>query len=873
MRITLLVLVPLLALVGLWSFVTGITFTDARQLLAGKEFQDKTVLPTQDLIAALQKERRLSLWQIGTGGAQTSDRAALEAQRRVTDRAREKIQRNTKDGGLRGELQAPVVRRMDAFVLRMGALDAVRRTIDADVAERTRTLEEFAGMIDAGFAIYSAVAPGNADIAMDARTLTTIGRAREVLSREDALLTGALAAGRFTATERATFAQMVGAQRYLYFDSTPQLAGADLVRYRAAVESPQFAQLRSLEDQAIRSSDPAEQAGGGQNGSNGANNGSNGGTRNGTGTNGRPNGGAESPARTPAPVDAVAWRTTADAVMAKLFEFENAQLDSVTKRATDIAIGVLLRLLIAGGLGLIAIVVSTYIAFRIARRLLRECRTLASRVVDFTQLRLPDLARQVRDGQPAEPGSPQLDADLPDYDYRINEIRQIAESFTRARDAVLVAAAGEVAAREGISEVFVNLARRNQALLHRQLSLLDTMERRTEDPSELGDLFSLDHLATRMRRHAEGLVILAGKSAGRSWRRPVPLVDVIRGAVAEVEDYTRVRVEPMPRLALRGAAVADVIHLLAEIVENATSYSPPTAPVQIAGHQVASGFVIEVEDRGLGMSAEQVEAANARLAEPPEFDPADSAQLGLFVVARLARRHDIMVTLRPSPYGGTTAIALIPTALIVPIDEPEPPPPSVTTTGPMRALPQNVDEPTGAEPTNGVVRLVAELPQSSPVRDWPAVRTVPQSAPEPEPASSAPVSAPAPEPESALRAPEPEQAPRAPAVPQEEGELPRRRRQSHLAPQLKERVDADLAAERQAADEIQANGVPAASMPLAAPVPPANGHPPPEDPARSPEAMRSMMTAMQRGWQRGRDEAAQADSTDRTQAEQEDERP
>ncbi|WP_308207816.1 sensor histidine kinase [Actinomadura madurae] len=178
------------------------------------------------------------------------------------------------------------------------------------------------------------------------------------------------------------------------------------------------------------------------------------------------------------------------------------------------------------------------------------------------------------------------------------------------------------------------------------------MERRTEDPSELSDLFRLDHLATRMRRHAEGLVILAGKSAGRGWRRPVPLVDVVRGAVAEVEDYPRVRVQPLPRIALLGSAVADVIHLLAEVVENATTFSPPQSPVRVSGHPVASGFAIEVEDRGLGMTEEALRAANERLANPPEFDPSDSAQLGLFVVARLAQRHDITVTLRPSPYGG-----------------------------------------------------------------------------------------------------------------------------------------------------------------------------------------------------------------------------
>ncbi|MEU5881877.1 nitrate- and nitrite sensing domain-containing protein [Spirillospora sp. NPDC047279] len=854
MRITLLVLVPMLALIALWAFVTGITYGDARQLMVGKQFQDEVVLPTQDLLGSLQKERRLSMWQAGGDGARSADRAVLTVQRQATDKALSRIQRSAADSGLRGAILPKVRQRLDGFVTRMGALDAVRRSVDASAPERTRIMDEYNAMIDAGYGIYSSVAPANGTIATDARTLTTLGRAREFLSREDALLSGAIAAGRFTANERGAFAQLAGAQRYLYSDTAPNLPPDDLAKFRAVAQTSEFVRLRALEDRVITSTEPAQGTGAGA------------ATGRGNGAQGRPaTGRVEAPARSAIPVDPQTWRTTADAADAKLFAFENAVLDSVTERATGIAVGVFLRLAVAGGLGLIALIASAYIAYRIARRLLRECRTLAARVVDFTQLRLPMLAQQVRDGDPADPAD-----ELPDVDYRINEIRQIADSFNRARDAVMVAAAGEVAARQGISEVFVNLARRNQALLHRQLSLLDTMERRTEDPSELGDLFRLDHLATRMRRHAEGLVILAGKSAGRGWRRPVPLVDVVRGAVAEVEDYPRVRVEPLPRLALRGAAVTDVIHLLAEIVENATAYSPPTAPVRIAGHPVASGFVVEVEDRGLGMSPEQVERANARLLEPPEFDPSDSAQLGLFVVARLARRHDVLVTLRPSPYGGTTAIVLIPTALIAEVDEPEPGARRTHDTGPMRALPSNAGAEPGREGSNGVVRLVAEPAPPRPVREPPAALPVPAEAerervPEPVPQAE-PVPAPQSEPVPRAEAEPP------PAPDLANGGLPKRRRQAHLAPQLKERVDADLAAQRRAdgAAQRRADGaaqrrasVRTPAEPLAAPVPPGDQQArPDEDPARSPEAMRSMMTAMQRGWQRGRDEAAQAEQED-----------
>ncbi|MEV0666690.1 nitrate- and nitrite sensing domain-containing protein [Actinomadura luteofluorescens] len=874
-RISLLVLVPLLALASLWVFLTGFTYGDANQLLQSRDFQEKTVLPTQHLIDALQKERRLTMAELG--GARP-DAGVMRTQRQATDEASEKVAEGARDGGLRDSILPQVVERLDAFVERIGTLRGVRQSVDQRVADRERVLREYSDIIDAGFAVYNATTPGDGSITAHARTLASFGRAREFMSREDALLTGALAAGHITTAERGEFAQLVGAQRMLYADNAPNLHH-DYERYERLAASPTFVQLRTLEDQVIRGAEPPRAT-----------------VRKTREAGAQPAAGARTgqpAARAPhTPViEPAIWRSLADTANGRLFELENRVLDDVVDHGERIAIGAFTRLALAGGVGLIAIILSALLAVRVSRRLLDECRTLASGVVDFTRTRLPLLAEQIRAGAPVEPET------APELDYRITEIRQIAESFDRAREAVLVAAEGEVAARRGISEVFVNLARRNQALLHRQLSLLDTMERRTEDPSELSDLFRLDHLATRMRRHAEGLVILAGKTAGRGWRRPVPLVDVVRGAVAEVEDYPRVRVQPLPRVSLLGSAVADVIHLLAEVVENATTFSPPQSPVRVSGQAVASGFAIEVEDRGLGMTEEALRRANERLAHPPDFDPSDSAQLGLFVVARLAERQDITVTLRPSPYGGTTAIALIPSSLIVESAEPEPA--AVRrATGPMQKLPSPAAAlPAAARPAGasgrgesaGVVRLVAEAepyrPEPGPLAPKPAAPAEAPAPAAPEPAETPPETPPAP-----ARA----ETPPEPAPPLREGELPRRRRQQHLAPQLKERVDAHLAAQGQApppAPEPAAPPAPPASepagMPLSAPVPmdaPADGTgrdtggtvPTDEDPddgaARSPESMRSMMSAMQRGWQRGRQNAADAEAAG-NEGDQEDDAP
>ncbi|XRQ04182.1 nitrate- and nitrite sensing domain-containing protein [Actinomadura welshii] len=864
-RITLLVLVPLLALTSLWMFVTGMTYGDANQLLQSREFQQKTVLPTQRLMDGLQKERRLAMAWLGD--ARAADAGAMRTQRRETDKAADEFRAGSRDQGLREAILPGVVERIDRLVTNLGGLDGLRRSVDGRATDRGHVLREYNELIDAGFAIYSATTPAEGSITARARTLTSFGRAREYLAREDALLSGALAAGRITAAERAEFAKLVGAHHTIHLDNARDLPAEHHARYQRLMASPPFMQLMKLEDEVIHGAVPPAAAerrtAAGSAGSAGQ-----GGARPDQQTQG------QAGARDVAVIEPGTWRNTADTVNNRLYELENEVLDEVTGHAQGIAVGTFTRLGLAGGLGLLAIVLSSFFAVRVSRRLVRECRALAGGVVDFTQERLPRLAERIRAGRPADP-EPE-----PGIDYRITEIRQIAESFGRAREAVVRSAEGEAAARRGISEVFVNLARRNQALLHRQLSLLDTMERRTEDPSELSDLFRLDHLATRMRRHAEGLVILAGKSAGRGWRRPVPLVDVVRGAVAEVEDYPRVRVQPLPRVALLGSAVADVIHLLAEVVENATTFSPPQSPVRVSGHAVANGFAIEVEDRGLGMTEEALRAANARLASPPEFDPSDSAQLGLFVVARLAERHGIQVTLRPSPYGGTTAITLIPASLIVEGAEPEPAPRRVT--GPMQTLP-------GA---SAPALPASAHPAAEPADQGGPVRLVEAEA-EPVPPAAAPHPEPGAEPEAR---PEPvtAEAPPEPAAPPGPGELPKRRRQEHLAPQLKRRVDAHLAAQGQTPP---GEGVPPAEpaappapepagTPLSAPVPMdappgpgAGAHargtvPAEEDPERSPETLRSMMSAMQRGWQRGRQDAADAEAdTPRNPADQEDDTP
>ena len=312
---------------------------------------------------------------------------------------------------------------------------------------------------------------------------------------------------------------------------------------------------------------------------------------------------------------------------------------------------------IVGAVGFLLTLLVTILLGRSINRRLTVLRTSA---LTLAREQLPAVVARLRRGESVD-----VAAEAPPVHEGNDEIGQVGQAIDAVRQTAIRSAIDEARVRQGVNDMFRNLARRNQSLLQRQLSVLDDMERRATDPDVLEDLFKMDHLTTRMRRHAEGLIILSGAPPGRSWSAPVKLIDVMRGAVAEVEDYARVTASTQSRAALSGSAVTDVIHLLAELIENATTLSPPFTQVRVGGESVANGFAIEIEDRGLGLSPQRLAELNDRLANPPDINPANTEQLGLFVVGQLARRHGINVTLRPSPYGGTTAVALIPRVLVV----------------------------------------------------------------------------------------------------------------------------------------------------------------------------------------------------------------
>ena len=304
------------------------------------------------------------------------------------------------------------------------------------------------------------------------------------------------------------------------------------------------------------------------------------------------------------------------------------------------------------------------VALLLGRRLARPVRMLREAAIDVAENRLPMVVDAIeRDG---------YDADIPPlHPIQLDvsgEVAELAQAFNSVQETAVSLAAEQAASRRRFADMFVSFGRRNQSLLGRQLEFIDSLEQQEADPDTLDSLFRLDHLATRMRRNAESLLVLAGAEQPRNFDEPLPAGDVIRGAVAEIEDYARVEIGRLDHAEVQGHVVSDVVHLLAELIENATNFSPPDSPVSVIGRVSGRGYVISIVDQGIGMTDEERWVANERLATIPEFEEVPTSYLGFYVVARLAARHNIDVRLLESPADGITAKIRLPDDVLTGID-------------------------------------------------------------------------------------------------------------------------------------------------------------------------------------------------------------
>ncbi|MFI6081969.1 nitrate- and nitrite sensing domain-containing protein [Streptomyces sp. NPDC051217] len=618
-KIVALLLVPLVSLTALWAFATTLTGREANQLLDVAYIIDKVGDPVENTVRVVQRERRQTL--IYLADPRNSDSLAeLRRQRAATDRAVTKIKANAENPSVRDQMSGTTSARLTSLTDALDGLGALRRSVEKSTVTRGQALDFYNRLVDPCHSFLSTLhALQDVELDKQARALVGVDRAQEMLSREDALVVSALISRRVSSEEVRLISDLVANRTLLYETNLDVLPASEREIFEQYWGGPGTQPLREAEEEIIA-------AGAGEN---------------------------------PASVDAARWQEMSNPVLQNLERESEAADDRYQDRVEPAGFNVLILAGIAGVLGFLALLVSLIVSIRVGRSLIRDLSGLRKEAHEVSGVRLPSVMRRLAAGEQVD-----VETEAPRLEYERDELGQVGQALNTLQRAAVEAAVKQAELRHGVSEVFVNLARRNQVLLHRQLTLLDAMERRTEDTDELADLFRLDHLTTRMRRHAEGLVILSGAAPSRQWRKPVQLMDVVRAAVAEVEDYERVEVRRLPRIGVGGPAVADLTHLVAELLENATVFSPPHTAVQVHGERVANGFTLEIHDRGLGMSSDALLDANLRLAETPEFELSDTDRLGLFVVSRLAQRQNVRVSLQPSPYGGTTAIVFLPAALL-----------------------------------------------------------------------------------------------------------------------------------------------------------------------------------------------------------------
>ncbi|MFD9890093.1 nitrate- and nitrite sensing domain-containing protein [Amycolatopsis sp. NPDC059027] len=755
-RVLTIALIPSVALLLVGVALAGYLVFDAA---TSREYALKirsSETPAIPFFAALQEERRLTL---GMLAGQTSQRPALTAARAKSDATAAPMADNLKQFTADSHVPDSVKQNIATFMTLYAKTPQIRQQADSGQLQLGQAFGFYNQVMDQfidGVGALARAARG-AENAFERLTAIPMFSAADEMRRSDALAAAALASGGLSQEDFRTYLGQIGAYHAQLEASTSRMIPEVRAQYDKLVASPQWQTLTTVENAFLRGD------------------------------------------LTKLPVPQEQWRAAADQVGVTLMKLFVQQSSHATNLAIDDADDTLTNSIIGAAAALLVALAVVIVALRLSRRLIGRLARLREDTLDAAEVRLPELVERVRNGEPV---------DLEDgghfLDHGTDEIGQVADAFNKAQQTAIAAAVDEAKTREGTKTVFLNIAHRSQVIVHRQLKVLDQAERKQEDPEQLDTLFQLDHLSTRARRNAENLIILGGGQPGRQWRNPVGLAELVRGASAETEDFARVKTGALPQIAVRGPVVGDLVHLLAELIDNATSFSPPQSRVEVRGNVVGKGVVIEVEDQGLGLEPEQAEQFNAMLADPPDFGImalSDEPRLGLFVVARLAARHGINVHLRESAYGGTRAIVLVRSELLAQLPEPE------------EELPERgpVSEEDTPEPTEGVTVIGrprrgkhrTEPPMPVPVPELPASERPPaprtpsggETAPpplpsrtqrpvRPEPARTQhPPAWPAQEPRPAQDGrPQQPQRPAAPGRPP----LPQRRRQQNLVPQLRE---------------------------------------------------------------------------------------
>jgi signal transduction histidine kinase len=612
-KLTLVAAVPLLCLMAVVLAGSAVRASEASAAtdLAGDV---RLSVVITNLVHELQRERGLSSGLVG-GGYRAEDLLRVDGQRRAVDHARRAVSDVTSRPGSR-----PAGRAVEAANAHLAGVTDHRAAIDARRLDLAATLRWYTDAIEQYLDATSMITDPESMAGLLPRLAAygALSRAKEAAALERGMMNGVFGVGQFEGDQYRQFLSLVAAQQAHreVFSS-----GASEDQRRAldtALDAPGIRRANELERQAVTR--PTGELGV------------------------RPGEWWELMT-----VKVDRYRSVEEHVAADLVGAADA-------RAADARRALWLFLL--GGLALLG--VSFAVAWATARALSRPMRALTARAYRSAQTDLPQVIERL-----ADQGEVAVTADLPTIEVTSgDEVAELASAFNSVQQAAVDLAVDQAMLRRNVAEMFINLGRRNQALIGRQLAFIDRLERDEADPGQLEKLFRLDHMTTRMRRNAESLLVLAGAELPRRWTGAAPLVDVVRAGLSEIEDYARVEISDLGDTAVAGSVATDLTHLLAELLENATTFSPPSSKVEVHGTRRAEGYLLAIVDHGIGMSQAQLADANSRIEELARFDRSPSKLLGLYVVGRLAARHGITVRLIESVTSGVTAKVLVPAALL-----------------------------------------------------------------------------------------------------------------------------------------------------------------------------------------------------------------
>jgi len=670
-RLVALILVPTVAALLLGGLRVFTSLTTASEYQRVNDLA-RLVQSVAVLTHELQTERDRAAWNAALGRPEKAT-AAVVTQTTAVNKAAAEVRKIA--ASVRADAEPRAADRIDHVISRLDTLESLRKQAVSGSLLPGAVMTQYTLILDELLELHDelSVIAGDERLAAMSTSLGALATAKEAMSVQRGLLTTVLPAGRFdqeqyrqflgalAIEERAlsTFRKHASREERAEYDRTVSGAGVEDAAFLRALVLDRVAagfslhQLdRTARDDARRWFDAMTQ-----------------------------------------PINSI--RTVEGKLAASIVD-RSAALQADEERRAMIASAAIALLLIA----------VLFFTTGVIQSLVRPLRRLRSEALEIAGHRLPETVQRLREAGDA--------AEIPEIQPigigTRDEIGEVARAFDEVHREAVRLAGDEARLRSNVNAMFVNLSRRTQTLVERQLSLIENLEQGEQDEDRLKDLFKLDHLATRMRRNSENLLVLAGQEPARRWGRPVPIVDVVRASLSEVEGYERVDFKVQPGVALVGQAVNDVVHLLAELIENALSFSPRDSKVTVSSSRIdGGGLLISVSDTGIGMTPEEIEQANHRLANPPVVDVSISRRMGLFVVGRLALRHGIRVQLRRQDSGGLTAMVLLPEALLVRSEPAFAHLPGLSQTGATGPMPVGADAP-GSGPTS-----LFEPPQRTPV--------------------------------------------------------------------------------------------------------------------------------------------------------------